>query len=151
VIVDPDWIAATLERPLQDQRAPLLDIYREVYATYGKDWDANTETFADDYVFEGRGSVFLPGLPERIEGRDGYIAAQKQLLEVVDIVRVDIDDLVPLGEDRVAVFSRFVVRAGDGAFDQQVLELHEYRDGRLRRQIYWFDREEGLRELGLTP
>ena len=33
--------------------------------------------------------------------------------------------------------------------EQQFLDVHEFRDGALLSQTVWWDREEGLRELGL--
>ena len=71
------------------------------------------------------------------------------LRDVVDIERVELDDVMILDDGRVAAFVRFVIRAGRGTFDQQFLDVHEFRDGALVRQTVWWDREEGLRELKL--
>lgn len=140
-----------LALPVPQQRDALLPLYREIYSHYNVDWDRNTQLFADDFEVAGRGSMHLPGLPERVEGRDGYVDAHLQLIAVVDVLRVDVDDLIPLGDGRVVVLSRFVLRAGGSQIDQQVLELHEFGDdGLLRRQYYWFSRDEGFAELGLS-
>ena len=64
-------------------------------------------------------------------------------------MRVDIDDVIPLGDARVVVLSRMSIRANDVLVEQQLLELHEFRDGLLHRHGYWFDRDEGRAELGL--
>ena len=138
-----------LALPLEEQREALMPLYAEVYEAYGVDWDTNTQLFHDDYVFEGRGSIVFPGLPRRVEGRDGYIDGHEQLLEVIDVARVETEEIVPLGDGRVVILTRFVMRAGDGEFAQQALELHEFRDGLLHRHYYWFHRDEGRRELGL--
>lgn len=135
--------------PLEQQREALLPVYHEIYSHYDVDWEKNTELFHEDYVFEGRGSIQLPGFPQRVEGRAGYIEGHSQLNEIVDVERVDIDDLTPLGDARVIVFSRMFMRAGGGRLEQQLMELHEFRDGLLHRQFYWFHRDEGRRELGL--
>ena len=135
--------------PLEQQREALFPVYLEIYSHYAVDWQKNTELFHDDYVFEGRGSILFPGLPQRIEGREGYIDGQKQLNEVVQMVRVGIDDLMPLGDGRVVVLTRFVMTTGGVEVEQQALELHEFRDGLLHRHHYWFHRDEGLQELGL--
>ena len=105
--------------------------------------------FADDYEFCAAGTARLPGMPDTWRGRDGYLAAHATLLEVVDIERVELDDVIVLDDDRVVALVRFVIRAGAGTFDQQFLDLHEFRDGLLVSQTVWWDREEGLRELGL--
>lgn len=92
----------------------------------------------------------MPGLPDSWRGREGYLAAHATLLEVLDIERVELDDLIMLPDGRVAAFVHFVIRAGKGTFDQQFLDVHEFRDdGALVSQTVWWDREEGLRELGL--
>ena len=104
---------------------------------------------ADDYEFRAGGSSQVPGLDRVHHGREGYLTAHQQILEVVDIEACIFEDLLPLGDDRVVSFTRFVIRAGDGTIEQPCMELHEFRDGELIRQTYWFDRAEGLRELGL--
>lgn len=135
--------------PIDQQREALMPFYLEVYEAYNVDWERNTELFHDDYVFVGRGSVVFPGLPQRVEGREAYVAGHKQLTEVVDVKRVEIDELIPLGDARVVVLTRFVMGMGGAEFEQQALELHEFRDGLLHRHNYWFHRDEGRRELGL--
>ncbi len=124
-------------------------MYRAVYEAYARDWELNTAAFADDYEFRAAGTARLPGMPDRWYGREGYIAAHASLLEIVEVERVLLDDVIPLPDGRVAAFVRFVIRAGEGSFDQQFLDVHEFRDGALVSQTVWWDREEGLRELGL--
>ena len=125
-------------------------MYRATYAAYNRDWDLNTASMTDDYEFRAAGSKRFPGLPERWRGREGYLAAHADLLEVMDIDRVELDDVVPLADGRVVAFVHFVIRAGDRTFDQHFLDVHEFReDGALATQTVWFDREEGMRELGL--
>lgn len=133
--------------PVERQREPLLPVYREIYAHYNVDWEKNTELFHDDYAFVGRGSILFPGFPRRVEGREAYIEGHRQMTEVVDVERAAVDDVVPLGDARVVLLSRIVMRAGDGRIEQQLLELHEFVDGLLHRQNYWFHRDEGRREL----
>ena len=125
-------------------------MYRATYDAYARDWALNTASFADDYEFRAAGTARLPGLPDAWYGREGYIEAHTGLLEVIDIERVVLDDLLLLRDGRVAAFVRFVIRAGDGTFEQQFLDVHEFGDdGALLSQTVWWDREEGLRELGL--
>ena len=125
-------------------------MYQAVYAAYQRDWEFNTAAMADEYVFEARGTKRIPGLPDSVHGREGYLAMHRQLLESLDVDRVELDDVIPLEGRRVLALLRFVIRAGDGTFDQQFLDLHTFReDGALVRQTIWIDREEGLRELGL--
>ena len=149
---DPSLVAyvrAALALPLEQQREALVPAYEAGYGAWGQDWDLNTSVMADDLVFAAGGSSRLPGLPDRAEGVEGYLEAQGQLQEVVDVARVEVDDVIPLGGDRVVVLTRFVFRTGGGEVDQQCMELHEFRDGELFRQTYWFDREEGRAAIGL--
>lgn len=131
------------------RRGALLPLYRVGYWTHNRNWWLNTRAMADDYAFLAAGSARVPGLAQRFEGRTGYLAAQRQLLDAVDVKRVRVDDVLPLGRDRVVVLSRFEIGAGSNTIDQHCLELHEFRRGALVRQTYWFDRDEGRRELGL--
>ena len=137
------------ELPVEQQREALLPVYEEIYSHYNVDWAKNTELFHDDYVFIGRGSIPFPGFPQRVVGVDAYIEGHREMNEMVDVERVVIDDLIPLGDARVIVLTRILMRAGDGRLEQQLLELHEFRDGLLHRQYYWFHRDEGRQELGL--
>lgn len=143
-----EYLRHVFTLPLDEQREALLPGYRKAYDAYGRDWEANTAAMADDYVFRSAGSRRLPGFGE-FRGREGYLRAHREMLEVLDVERVVLDDVRPIGEGRVVALLRFVVRAGDGTVDQQFLDYHEYRDGELIRQTVWFDREEGLRDLGL--
>jgi ketosteroid isomerase-like protein len=148
----PELVAyarSTLALPLEQQRDILLPAYRAAYAAYGVDWDLNTAVMADDHVFIAGGSSRLPGLPERTVGREAYLDAQRQLLEAVDVARIELDDVIPLGDGRVATMTRFVIRTGGGEVEQQCMGLHEYRDGEIVRQTYWFDRDEGRAAIGL--
>ena len=125
-------------------------MYAATYAAYNVDWDRNTAVMADEYQFEAAGSARLPGLEVSWTGREGYLRAHADLLETIDVERVVLDDVIPMPDGRVAALARFVIRSGEGTFDQQFLDVHEFReDGALVRQTVWFDREEGLRELGL--
>lgn len=142
-------LRAALALPHPLRRIALLPLYRAAYATYNRHWGLNTAGMAEDYVYIAAGSRRVPGLPAHVTGRAGFIAVQKQLLEVLDVARVALDGIVPLDGQRVIVHSRFVIRAAGGEVDQHCLELHEFRRGALVRQTYWFDRDEGRRELGL--
>lgn len=142
-------LRAALALPLEEQREALLPLYRQAYAAYQVDWELNSIAMADDHVFEAGSANTVPGLPRRVVGRAGYIEAQERMLEDLDVARMELDELIPLGDSRVAVLTRFVIRAGDGEVDQQCIELHEFRDGEFVHQTFWFDRDEGRRAIGL--
>jgi hypothetical protein len=142
------FILRALALPLDQQRDALWPAYAAVYGAYGNDWELNTAPIHEDWEIVFAGSRKIPGLGE-MRGREGYIREQTAMLEHLNVERVQLDDLRPLGNDRVVAFIRFVIRAGDGTIDQQALDHHEFRDGLVVRQTVWFDREEGLRELGL--
>lgn len=137
-----------LASPLDEQREQLLPLYRAAYGAYGQDWEFNTAAIGPDYELVVAGSRPLPEF-HGIHGRDGYIAAHQRVLEFLNVERVEVDDVLPLGDGRVVALTRFVIGVGDSTIDQQALDHHVFEDGLLRRQTVWFDREEGLRELGL--
>lgn len=143
-----EFFRHALALPLEQQREVLLEPFRQGYTAYGRDWEVNTAAFSDDYVFRNAGTRPLVGFADA-HGREGYIAYHARMLETLNVVALELDDIRPLGENRVLVFARVVIRAGAGTIDQQVLDLSEWRDGEIFRQTLWFDREEGLRELGL--
>ena len=134
--------------PLEQQREALQPLYEAAFAAYGRDWEANTAAFSDDYVFHNGGTRVLPGYGSA-HGREEYIANHSRMLETLDVERIALDELRPLGDGRVLAFTRIAIRAGGGTIDQLMLDLTEWREGELFRQTLWFDREEGLRELGL--
>jgi ketosteroid isomerase-like protein len=116
-----------------------------IYASYGIDWAANTATLADDYEFRQAGTARVPGLPEVI-GKDEYVPVHAQVIEIAGLDSVEVEDVEPRGDGVVVVLSVLVVQGG--AFRQQIIELHVFRDGHLWRQTMWFDRDEGRREIG---
>ena len=143
-----DYLRAALALPVDEQRAALWPGYTRIYRAYGRDWEVNTAAIADDYVFSTSGAGRILGLGE-LHGAADYVREHSRMLELLHVERVELDDLRPLGDNRVVTFIRLVIRAGEGEIEQQALDYHEFRDGLLARQIVWFDREEGLRELGL--
>lgn len=144
------FLRETLALPLDEQRARLLGAYQATYDAYGSDWSFNTAAFAPDYVGRIEGTPSVPGIPREWSGREGYLAVHRSFREVLNVARIETDDVIPLGDDRVVALIRFVIRAGDSEFDQQTLDWHEFRDGELVLQRIWLDREEGLRDLGLS-
>lgn len=144
-----DFLRRVLALPLEEQREALLPAYRATMGAFGRDMALNTLAFADDYVFRLAGSVRIPGFPDELHGRESYERQQVEVLDHLNVQNVIVDDVMPLGDGRVAAFYRFVVGAGTGTIEQQCLDLHEFRDGELIRQTVWFDRADGLRELGL--
>ena len=143
-----EYMRHALALPLAQQRDALWPGYVQTYAAYGRDWDVNTATIADDYEFSTSGPGRILGF-EKIRGPEEYVREHRRLLEELDVERVELDDVRPLGDGRVVTFIRLVIRAGGGTIEQQALDYHEFRDGLLTRQVVYFDREEGLRELGL--
>lgn len=143
------YLRAALALPLEQQREALMPAYLAAYDAYGVNWELNTAAMADEHVFLAGGSSRLPGLPRRTVGAAGYLDAQCQLREALDVARIELDEVIPLGSSRVVAMTRFVISAGGGEVEQQCMELHEFRDGELVRQTYWFDRDEGRAAIGL--
>jgi hypothetical protein len=74
------------------------------------------------------------------------VGVHTQVIDMVGTDRIDVEDLEPQGDGAVIVLSRMVLQGG--ALTHQVIEHHVFRDGFLWRQMVWFDREEGRREIG---
>ena len=146
-----DLVRRVMAMPLELQRDALIPGYRVIYGAYGVDWDLNTASLAESYIGRIEGTYFLPDIPTEWSGREGYLEVHKRLRSVLNVERVELDDVIPLGDGRVAALIRFVIDAGGGTtIDQQVLDFHEIRDGEVVLQRIWLNREEGLRELGLA-
>jgi hypothetical protein len=90
---------------------------------------------------------------ERYAGVDGYIEAQEAIMEVFPDLVVKTDSVGMAGPTRLVAMLRWQgTAAGSGiVIDQPMMTVADFPTGLVTRQSYWFDREAGLRKLGLTP
>jgi len=82
-------------------------------------------------------------------GRDAVIAYNQRLFERFDRVRIEIEELLPAG-DQVVVVSRqhAVPRSGDTAMIVPVVEVWTIRDGLLAERHSFSTRSQALEAVG---
>jgi ketosteroid isomerase-like protein len=83
-------------------------------------------------------------------GRDAVLAYNQRLFEQFESTRIELDELLPVG-DRVMVVSRqhAVPKAGGEAMVVRVIAVWAIRDGMLAERHTFSTREEALGAVGL--
>ena len=148
--------AVAASRPSPLRTALVRWAARQAFAAYcRRDWELNTLGLdPEDYELRvGDPGLLLPGMRERYVGIEGYIEAQEAIIEVFPDLVVRTDSVGLAGPTRIVAMLRWQgTAAGSGiAIDQPMMTVADFPTGLVTRQSYWFDREAGLRKLGLTP
>jgi ketosteroid isomerase-like protein len=130
--------------------------HRRVFAAWNRrDWELNTLALDPaEYVLSfGDPNPQATGLREAYEGIDGYLEAQRDMLEAFPDVEVEPEHVGQAGPARFVSMLRFRGRgAASGVpVDQRALGLIEFENGRVVRHWYWWDTEAGLMSLGIEP
>jgi hypothetical protein len=145
------------ESPPSPERSEFLRRgYESTYRAYGRrDWELNTLTIhPTEYTLRaGAMRGLIPGVEAEARNVSGYLRMHQAFLEAWTTADVACDGVLEAPDGRTVGLPRFVVRGGtSGAeVDQPFADVHTWRDGWLVEQVYWFDREEGLRSTGIDP
>ena len=148
---------AVLEAPPSPERAEALSrSYRSTYRAYGRrDWELNTAAIhPTDYVFRpGALRDLIPGADAEARGCEGYLRVHQAFLEAWEDAAVELDGVLESPDGRTVGLPRFVVRGGSSGMEMEhtLADVHTWRDGWLVEQVYWFDRDAGLRSAGIDP
>jgi ketosteroid isomerase-like protein len=125
-------------------------LVRSGYEAFNRDgWEAIVEFLTPDVVWDEAGLF-----PDRdsFHGHDGIRELARQNEELWEGLRVEVDDVIPVGEDKVVVLLRTIARGqGSGVeVDFTFAHLWTIRDGKGCRVEPFSDREAALRAAG-TP
>jgi ketosteroid isomerase-like protein len=107
------------------------------------DVDRMIEFWADDGDWEDP-----PEMPDRrvITGRDAIEAHLADLIDLVGGMRVEVEELRPVGEDVLAIVTFHVIGAHSGVqFDAPSFHLIRFEGGRVRRYRVFTHRHEALK------
>jgi hypothetical protein len=150
------WRDLVMAAPSPERLDALRAWYRSGYRAFGRgDWELNTAVMhPTDYVFKGGGLAdLIPGADAEARGPEGYLRTHQAFLEAWADAEVHLDGVFQAPDGRTVGLPRFVVR-GDSSgmeIEHTLADVHTWRDGWLVEQVYWFDRDEGLRSAGIDP
>jgi ketosteroid isomerase-like protein len=130
---------------------------RRIYAAFGRflrepnDLPPDLLAFIDPEI-EWRGPRQFPDLAEPRFGHDGVRSYWATLFEAIEDYRMEPEEFIDAGDDRVLVFSREAGRGrGSGAevITHPTAHLWTLRDGKaIRLESYW-ERSDALAAAGL--
>jgi ketosteroid isomerase-like protein len=85
------------------------------------------------------------------EGHEGAMKWRRELFDVFEEGRFEVDEILATGPDYVAIANRIVGRgSSSGApLDMRWVSVLWFREGRLRRAAGYMNRHEALQALGL--
>jgi ketosteroid isomerase-like protein len=95
----------------------------------------------------------LPDQPDAgvYHGHAGFLAAMEQFLLPFEDLRVEIVEIVDLGDQAVVCLRNIGRGGGSGAgFEQRVVGLWTLRNGFVVRVVWFRTREEALKTVGLS-
>jgi ketosteroid isomerase-like protein len=129
-----------------------LDLVRSLYAA----WEHGDYGSAE-WAYPDIETVIADGpAPASWTGVAGMAEAWRDFLSAWDDFRVEAEEYRELDEERVLVLIRKSGRGKTSGLDvgqmppRQAHLLH-VRDGKVTRQVFYFERERALADLGLAP
>jgi ketosteroid isomerase-like protein len=129
-------------------------VVRRAYALWNRsDYDSLLELLLDNSAPEVEihsrfGS--LGGEPFR--GHDGVRAWLTEVQENFERFEPWLDEALPAGDDRIVVLGGISFQARESGLDmdERMGWIHEFRDGLLRRMLFYGSQAEALRAAGLS-
>ena len=128
-----------------------VEVVRRIYASW-KRGDFHTEEFFDPEVEHSRVGEDVPGIQGHWRGHDAFAAAMVAYLDALADLRVDAEEIIDLGDDRVLVLSRHRAEGKTSGlpFDHELGDLFTLRDGRIVRYVSYWHRADALEAAGLS-
>jgi ketosteroid isomerase-like protein len=128
-----------------------VEVVRQVYARW-KRGDFHTKEFFDPGVEHSRVGEDVPGIQGNWRGYAGFAAAMVAYLDALADLRIDAEEVIDLGDDRVLVLSRHRAEGKTSGlpFDHELGDLFTFRDGRIVRFASYWDRADALEAAGLS-
>ncbi len=119
-----------------------------------RDWEFNTILIHPDHLFEAAdANRSFPDMHGRYEGVADYITAVSELIAVYPDARVELGGVIDVTDTRIVALTRWSGRAARSglALEWEGMGDHEFRDGLMIRQTYWWNVQHGMEQLGLSP
>jgi ketosteroid isomerase-like protein len=135
-----------------------VEIVRRGYAAFARYLEDPSEVPPDVFAFldaeiEWRGPREFPDLAEPRVGHDGVRSYFETLFEAIEDYRMEPEEFIDAGGDRVLVFSREGGRgreSGAEVVTHPTAHLWTIRDGKaIRMESYW-ERADALEAAGLS-
>ena len=118
-------------------------------------WNEGTDLSCWEPLHDPDVIVIAPeGWPEGSlsEGFDAWRLQAERLRETWDEARTEVDEIRPVGEDRVFARVRYVTRRNNPemSFDTPMAIVLDLREGRITRAHYFWDDAQALEAAGLS-
>jgi ketosteroid isomerase-like protein len=134
---------------VSDENIALL---RETYAAWASGDFATADVFDPDVEFVRLGTG-ASGLDGTWHGIDGLWAAVVEWLRSWELLTIEAERFIELGDNRALVLSRQRGRGkhSGAQMDAELGDLFTFRNGKIIRYASYWDRAEALRAAGLEP
>jgi ketosteroid isomerase-like protein len=130
-----------------------IELVRSIYA----DWERG-DFSAADWVHPEIEVTFADGpAPGGWRGRAGFTAAWREFLGTWENVSIRVEEYREVDDQRVLVFAYVRGRGKASRLDLGLLPTEpvccmlEFRQGQVIRQVFYWDRDRALADLGLAP
>ncbi len=127
-----------------------VEIVRRLYAHWER--GAFPEDFYDAEVEHLRIAMEAPDVEGQWRGLDGLRASMIEYFDAFTDLRIEAEQIVDLGGDRVLVLSRQTARGRTSGVptDHEVGDLFTLQDGKIVRVVTYWDRDAALEAAGLS-
>jgi ketosteroid isomerase-like protein len=126
-----------------------LAIAREMYVAWN---EGNVERMTDFWAEDGDWRwEDPPEFPDRrvIRGREAVEAHLREMMEFIGGLQVEVEELLPIGDELVAVVRFTVTGAKSGIeLDTPIVQVFRFENGRVRGCRVFTDREQAVRAAG---
>ena len=127
-----------------------LELVRSIYA----DWERGDFT-SDEWVHPEIEVVFTDGpTPGTWTGRVGFTEGWRDFLSTWEGLSLAVDEYLEIDDERVLVLARFSGRGKTsgvelGQVRAEAACLYHVREGKVTRQVFYWEHERALADLGL--
>jgi ketosteroid isomerase-like protein len=128
-----------------------VEVVRRLYASWERG-DFQTADFFDAEIKHSRIGGDVPGIDGDWRGFDEIRAAMISYVDALADLRIEAEQVIDLGGDRVLVLSRHTARGKTSGlpFEHELGDLFTLSDGRILRYVSYWDRDKALKAAALS-